>query len=125
MPEIRRDNEIVEKVKQLKLHFESKKKKVEKMKKNDAMNQLKIEILVQRIKDIEQKKLEYQEEFKEVKKQTKLLAQQKATLETHNDELGEMLDKNGITRPHDGNLQIGDLNQILERKRLQEREKAQ
>ena len=53
MPEIRRDNEIVEKVKQLKLHFESKKKKVEKMKKNDAMNQLKIEILVQRIKDIE------------------------------------------------------------------------
>ena len=75
MPEIRRDNEIVEKVKQLKLHFESKKKKVEKMKKNDAMNQLKIEILVQRIKDIEQKKLEYQEEFKEVKKQTRLLAQ--------------------------------------------------
>lgn len=63
MPEIHRDNEIVEKVKSLKSHYEQKKRKVEEMKKDDAMSQLKIEILVKRIKDIELKKKQYQDEF--------------------------------------------------------------
>ena len=53
---LHRDNEIVDKVKSMKSHFLSKKKKVEELKKTDAINHLKIDMLVKRIKDIEYKK---------------------------------------------------------------------
>jgi hypothetical protein len=67
------------------------------------MNQLKVEILVKRVRDLAAKKDEYKQEIGETYSSSRRMTMQKAQFETINDDLGEQLDKYGINRP-DENL---------------------